>query len=656
MIFPDVTQQPTTSTSRWTPVDSEVQYLMSTWSDGYFTVNDDGHVVVSTQEATIDIRRVVDVLVQRGVTFPILIRFQDVLHGRVIQLNEAFREAIAELEYGNRYTGVYPIKVNQLHEVVEEVLDAGRPYGMGLECGSKAELVAALPHLESDDTLLICNGYKDQTSVDLILTGQLLGKCVIPVMEKYDEFLALMAAAEHRHVDTQFGVRVRLTTSGAGKWADSGGDLSKFGISIPELVRLMEYLSESDRTDAFKLLHFHLGSQISDIRSLKKAVKEITQVYVQLRERGYPVEYLDVGGGLGVNYGASYASDEDGINYSLQEYANAVVQTIKEVCDMHGAPHPIIISESGRALTAHHSVLVVNTLGMYRKDEVDPGFAPREDAHQVVLDLHETLSWISSESEFDLAQLLEAFHDAAGKRQEADTLFGFGYLSLEEKALAERLYWTICRRVNRMLHAMDAEQVLPPELEALDTHLVDQCLCDFSVFQSALDHWAIGQRFPIVPLQRLGEEPDRRAVLVDLTCDSDGKVSSYVSANDDRRFMDMHALRPDEPYYLGFFLMGAYQDIMGDTHNLFGRVSEAHVYADDQEEDGFYIEKIIPGTTVQDMLALVQYFPQDLHSRMNRIIRSKIDDGTIRPKRGFELLEQYKAVFNQHTYYTRHET
>jgi len=629
---------------------------MSTWSDGYFTVNDDGHVVVSTQEATIDIRRVVDVLVQRGVTFPILIRFQDVLHGRVIQLNEAFREAIAELEYGNRYTGVYPIKVNQLHEVVEEVLDAGRPYGMGLECGSKAELVAALPHLESDDTLLICNGYKDQTSVDLILTGQLLGKCVIPVMEKYDEFLALMAAAEHRHVDTQFGVRVRLTTSGAGKWADSGGDLSKFGISIPELVRLMEYLSESDRTDAFKLLHFHLGSQISDIRSLKKAVKEITQVYVQLRERGYPVEYLDVGGGLGVNYGASYASDEDGINYSLQEYANAVVQTIKEVCDMHGAPHPIIISESGRALTAHHSVLVVNTLGMYRKDEVDPGFAPREDAHQVVLDLHETLSWISSESEFDLAQLLEAFHDAAGKRQEADTLFGFGYLSLEEKALAERLYWTICRRVNRMLHAMDAEQVLPPELEALDTHLVDQCLCDFSVFQSALDHWAIGQRFPIVPLQRLGEEPDRRAVLVDLTCDSDGKVSSYVSANDDRRFMDMHALRPDEPYYLGFFLMGAYQDIMGDTHNLFGRVSEAHVYADDQEEDGFYIEKIIPGTTVQDMLALVQYFPQDLHSRMNRIIRSKIDDGTIRPKRGFELLEQYKAVFNQHTYYTRHET
>ncbi len=628
---------------------------MSTWGDGYFTVGDNGHVAVTTREATMDIRRVVDTLVERGVTFPILIRFQDVLHGRVVQLNEAFRDAITELSYENTYNGVYPIKVNQLHEVVEEVLDAGRPYGMGLECGSKAELIAALPHLERDDTLLICNGYKDQTSVDLILTGQLLGKNVIPVMEKYDEFLALMAASRQRHIDTQFGVRVRLTTAGAGKWADSGGDLSKFGISIPELVRLMDQLKEWDRMDAFKLLHFHLGSQISDIRSLKKAVKEITQVYVQLRDRGCPVEYLDVGGGLGVNYGASYASDDDGINYSLQEYANAVVQTIKEVCDMHNAPHPVIISESGRALTAHHSVLVVNTLGMYRKDEVEPDFAPQDDAHQVVLDLTETLSWITSETELDLAQLLEAFHDAAGKRQEADTLFGFGYLSLEEKALAERLYWSVCRRVNRMLHAMDEEEVLPPELEALDTHLVDQCLCDFSVFQSALDHWAIGQRFPIVPLQRLDEEPDRRAVLVDLTCDSDGKVSSYVSANDDRRFMDMHALRPNEPYYLGFFLMGAYQDIMGDTHNLFGRVSEAHVYADDQEEDGFYVEKIIPGTTVQDMLALVQYFPQDLHSRMNKIIRTKIDDGTIRPKRGFELLEQYKAVFNQHTYYTRHD-
>lgn len=643
------------TSTRWTPDDAEARYLMSTWSDGYFAVGDNGHVAVTTREATMDIRRVVDTLVGRGVTFPILIRFQDVLHGRVIQLNEAFKEAIAELAYENRYNGVYPIKVNQLHEVVEEMLEAGRPYGMGLECGSKAELIAALPHLEREDTLLICNGYKDQTSVDLILTGQLLGRNVIPVMEKYDEFLALMAASKERQIDTQFGVRVRLTTAGAGKWADSGGDLSKFGISIPELVRLMDRLREWDRMDAFRLLHFHLGSQISDIRSLKKAVKEITQVYVQLRERGCPVEYLDVGGGLGVNYGASYASDEDGINYSLQEYANAVVQTIKEVCDMHGAPHPVIISESGRALTAHHSVLVVNTLGMYSKDEVEAGFVPHENAHQVVFDLNETLSWITSETELDLAQLLEAFHDAAGKRHEADTLFGFGYLSLEEKALAERLYWSVCRRVNRMLHAMSEEDVLPPELEALDTHLVDQCLCDFSVFQSALDHWAIGQRFPIVPLQRLDEEPDRRAVLVDLTCDSDGKVSSYVSANEDRRFMDMHTLRADEPYYLGFFLMGAYQDIMGDTHNLFGRVSEAHVYADDQEEDGFYVEKIIPGTSVEDMLALVQYFPQDLHSRMNKIIRSKIDDGTIRPKRGFELLEQYKAVFNQHTYYTRHD-
>jgi arginine decarboxylase len=629
--------------------------MMGTWSDGYYSVGENGNVHATQIGNPIDIRHVVDTLVDRGVTFPLLIRFQDVLKGRVVQLNEAFREAIKEMEYDNRYTGVYPIKVNQLHEVVEEVLDAGKPFGMGLECGSKAELVAALPHLESDETLLICNGYKDQTTVDLILTGQSLGKNVLPVMEKYDEFEALMAASRKRRIPTQFGVRVRLTTAGAGKWADSGGDLSKFGISIPELLRVIERLHELEEVDAFKLLHFHLGSQISDIRSLKRAVKEITQVYVQMRARGVPVDYLDVGGGLGVNYGASYASDEDGINYSLQEYANAIVQTVKEVCDAADAPHPVIISESGRALTAHHSVLVVNTLGMYRKDEIDGDFRPADDDHQVVKDLFETLSWVSAGEEMDLSQLLEALHDAAGKRQEADSLFGFGYLSIEQKAAAERLYWSICRRLNRFLHAMEDDEVLPPELDALDTHLVDQCLCDFSVFQSALDHWAIGQRFPIMPLQRLDEEPTRRAVLVDLTCDSDGKISSYVSSGTDKRFMNMHEIEPGKPYYLGFFLMGAYQDIMGDTHNLFGRVSEAHVYADDDEPEGFYIEKILPGTSVQDMLALVQYFPNDLQNRMEKLIRSKIDDGTLRPRIGFELLERYKKAFDQHTYYTTHD-
>lgn len=641
--------------SEWTTADAEALYMMGAWSDGFFSAGSDGGVQVTLDDARIDIRQVVDSLVERGVTFPLLLRFQDVLKGRVIQLNEAFSEAIRDLEYGNRYNGVYPIKVNQLHEVVEEVLEAGKPFGLGLECGSKAELVAALPHLESDETLLICNGYKDLTTVDLILTGQSLGKNVLPVMEKYDEFDALMTASTRRGISTQFGVRVRLTTAGAGKWADSGGDLSKFGISIPELLRLIERLHELDRIDTFKLLHFHLGSQISDIRSLKRAVKEIAQVYVQLRKRGVPIEYLDVGGGLGVNYGASYASSEDGINYSLQEYANAVIQTVKEVCDRDGTPHPVIISESGRALTAHHSVLIVNTLGMYRKDEIQPDFVPTAEDHQVVVELFETLKWVSAGEELDISQLLEAFHDASGKRQEADSLFGFGYLSIEQKAIAERIYWSICRRVNKYLHAMDEDVLLPPELDALDTHLVDQCLCDFSVFQSALDHWAIGQRFPIMPIQRLDEEPLRRAVLVDLTCDSDGKVSSYVSSGTDRRFMNMHEPNPGEPYYLAFFLMGAYQDIMGDTHNLFGRVSEAHIYADDEEPEGFYVEKILPGTSVQDMLALVQYFPHDLMNRMNKIIRAKIDSGVLRPKNGFELLERYKAVFDQHTYYTTHK-
>ncbi|MGQ0658203.1 MAG: biosynthetic arginine decarboxylase [Chromatiales bacterium] len=645
----------------WTTQDAEELYRIRQWSDSFFFVNGHGHMAVHPlrdEEPVIDIHDVVQDLRNRNVSFPVLLRFQDVLRSRVVRLNTAFQDAIAESGYQGRYQGVYPIKVNQLHEVVEEVVEAGKPFKMGLECGSKAELIAALPHMADDEALLICNGYKDAVMLRLILAAQQIGKNVVPVMEKYGEFEHLLKLAERSNQRPRLGVRIRLGTSGSGKWAESGGDQSKFGISVPELVSLIQRLKEDELTDALVLLHFHLGSQISDIQILKKAVKEIAQVYVQLVERGLAVKYLDVGGGLGVNYEAGYGSQDDSsINYTLREYANAVVYSVKELCDEEKVPHPVLVSESGRALTAHHSVLIVEALGAYRKDTIDNGFAPAAEHNIVVRELYEVLTRVRALAQNKrrktppISDLMEAYHDAVEKRQEADLLFNLGYLPLEEKAIAERLYWTACHAIDEQLKRIPRPELIPKELRAIDDQLVDQFLCDFSIFQSIIDHWGIGQRFPIVPIKGLDARPTRRAVLVDLTCDSDGKVSHYVSSNADKDFLEVHDFKPDEPYYLGFFLMGAYQDIMGDSHNLFGRVAEAHVYADADEPGDYYIEKIIPGTSVQEMLALVQYFPNDLHRRMNDLIRQKIDEGRIRPKAGVELLDQYMKCFAQSTYY-----
>jgi arginine decarboxylase len=635
----------------WSPEDAAELYRVDSWSDGFFVVNDKGHVAVKpfdNDELTIDIMDVVADAQRRNIKFPLLLRFQDVLRARVRRLNEAFAEAIRDAEYKNVYRGVYPIKVNQLHEVVEEVLDAGKPYGLGLECGSKAELIASLPHLESDETLLICNGVKDRTMLSLIMAAQRLGKNVVPVMEKFGEFEQLMSLAAESDGKTQFGVRIRLRTGGAGKWADSGGYRSKFGISLPELIEVVERLEESKAGDAFVLLHFHLGSQISDIQQLKQAAKEMAQIYAELVNRGLPIRYMDVGGGLGVNYSGGF---DGGINYSLQEYANAVVSAIMEVCDMRNVPHPVLVSESGRALTAHHSVLIVEALGAYQKDRVADDYVAPENAHRMALTLSDILMMLrnAEDGSMDLGELLEAYHDVVEVHREASTLFSMGYLSLEQNALVERLYWSNCSAVLKHLRVADPDPV-PVEMHELEDKLIDQYLCDFSVFQSMLDHWAIDQAFPIMPLENLDQKPTRRALLVDLTCDSDGKVSQYVSSNPDKQFLQLHPLNPGQPYFLGFFLMGAYQDIMGDAHNLFGRVAEAHIYGDAEEDGNFWVEKVIPGTEVQEILAQVQYFPNDLQRRMQNLIKDKIESGQIRPKRGMEILDQYMACFKDETY------
>jgi arginine decarboxylase len=644
----------------WTTEDSEKLYRVQLWGDNYFYVNDDGNLGVRPilgDPIGIDIYKVVQDLKSQRIEFPLLIRFQDLLRSRVTELNNAFKKAIEESGYQNAYVSVYPIKVNQLHEVVQEILEAGRPYGFGLECGSKAELVAALPHLEDDRTLLICNGYKDAVMIRLLLIGQQLGKNVIPILEKYSELRPLLMHAKALGFCPSFGVRVKVSATGSGKWAASGGDASKFGISITELVRLVDEVASYEMLSGFKLLHFHLGSQILDIQNLKQAVKEIARVYATLLRRGVNIQYLNVGGGLGVNYEAGEVTSPHGINYTLEEYTNAVVYSVKEICDAEKVPHPILVSENGRALTAHHSVLIVEAIAANTRDAAEEVIPAETVEGPPVKELARLLTSVSDKGSRrrSLPFLLEVFHDAMEKRQEVTLLFELGYLTLEQKALAEKLYWATCVAINRLLQKKNSES-LPKDLVAMREQLTDQYLCDFSVFQSILDYWAIGQVFPIMPVHRLKEQPTRLATLVDLTCDSDGKVDRFVSPLGTKNALELHRLNEGESYYLGFFLMGAYQDILGDIHNLFGRVTEVHVYADADEHDNYFVEKVIKGTTVQEILAFVQYFPNDLQRRMEQLIQQKVKEGLIRPKLGVQLLDQYSKAFHEYTYLDVRET
>jgi len=642
----------TAGRSAWRIDDARDLYQLPAWSDGFFGINEAGHVCVTPLEdqgLAIDILHVVEEARRRGIALPLLIRFQDILRTRVRRLYRAFQNAIEESGYGNVYRGVYPVKVNQLEEVVAEVLEAGGEFGIGLESGSKAELIATLPYLRDDETLLICNGVKDHSMLRLILQAQRLGRNALPVIEKSSEFRQLLAVAAELDIEPRLGVRVRLATSGAGRWAESGGYRSKFGVSIPELLDIVDELEQRGQTDALQLLHFHLGSQIEDIQVLKQATKEVTQVYARLLQRGLGLRYLDVGGGLGVSYDAG--GSPDSINYSLQEYADAVVYSVQDVCAAQAVPEPVLVSESGRAITAHHSVLVVEALGAYEREVLPPDFQPPAQAPPVVAGLVECRAELlaATAGELSLSDLAAICHDVEEARREANMLFGLGHLPLEELGLVDRLYWSCCDMLLAAFRRQDPDPQ-PKEMQALEESLVDRYLCNFSVFQSMLDHWAIEQRFPVMPLARLDEPPTRRAMIVDLTCDSDGKIHRYVSANPDTSYLALHPLRPAEPYYLGVFLMGAYQDIMGDAHNLFGRVPEVHVYASADETDNYWIETVLPGDSVEDILAEVQYFRQNLQRRMNEIVREKISAGMLRPTAGMEIVNDYVRCFGQTTY------
>ena len=633
----------------WNIQDARNLYNIQRWGAKYFDVNEAGHVVAKPLEdagASVDITDVIEEAKSRGLKFPLLIRFQDILRHRVESINQAFRNSIAEFNYQGSYRGVFPIKVNQLREVVEEILDAGKPYDFGLEVGSKPELFAGLALQNQMGSLIICNGYKDVGFIKMALLGTKLGKKVILVVEKLEELKQIISVSKQLGVEPLIGIRARLLSKGAGKWAESGGENAKFGLSTAELLAATEMLKAENLIHCLKLLHFHIGSQVPDILTIKKAVQEAARFYAKLHKMGFAIEYMDVGGGLGVDYDGSRSAFDSSTNYTLQEYTNDIVYYIADVCNAERVPHPTIISESGRAIVAHHSVLIVEVFGSIEKTRADISFEYTDNEHSLV---HELLD---IRKNFAKLNKLEAFHDAQERKEDAQHMFTLGLLDLPDKAKIENLYWEISGEV---VSSFKGQAYVPEEIRKLEDSLCDQYLCNFSVFQSLLDHWALGQLFPIMPVGRLNERPTRESTLVDITCDSDGQVNKFIDLRDVRDTLPLHPLRMNgngqyEPYYLGFFLMGAYQDIMGDLHNLFGRVNEVHVFLDPDEPCGYYVEEVIEGSTIIQCLSSVQYDENELKRQMKAQIDEAIKSDKMKPYEGMRLLDDYERGLKEYTY------
>ncbi len=630
------------NTTDWSIEDARELYGIGRWGLRYFDIDDAGRVTVSPMKeegATIAIMDVIEEAREQGLHFPLLLRFQDLLRNRVARINQAFQLAIDEFGYRNTYRGVYPIKVNQLREVIEEIVDAGRDYNFGLEVGSKPELFAALAFHEDLESVIIYNGYKDQCYVRTALLGVKLGKKVVLVAEKLEDIRNIINAAKEMQVEPLVGIRLRLMTKGFGKWEKSTGENAKFGLSTHEILEASRLLSEAGMAHCLKLVHFHVGSQIPDIMTIKKSVREATMFYSKLRRIGHDIQFLDVGGGLGVDYDGSRSTFHSSINYSLNEYARDIIYNIMDVCDLEQVPHPVVITESGRAIVAHHSVLVVEVFGNIHKVVEEEG--PPASNHRLVQEAWDTYRNINPDNP------LEAYHDAQHWKEEVHTHFTLGLIDLVVKAEVEKLFWRTGARV--LEYYRDAEYV-PDEIAELESSLADQYLCNFSVFQSLLDHWGFGQLFPIMPLHRLQEEPRRKGTLVDITCDSDGKVARFINLYEEGvDTLPLHDLNGG-PYYIGIFLTGAYQDIMGDLHNLFGRVNEAHVFLDEDEESGYYIEETIAGTTMEKVLSLVQYTDNDLTRKMKGQIDRAIKEDRLRPNEAMRLLNEYEKGLQGYTY------
>ena len=624
---------------KWRIEDSEDLYNVKGWGGSYFSINEKGHMTVTPKEgcASVDLPELVDELALRDVSAPMLLRFPDILDDRINRIDSCFKEAAREYEFNGKNFVVMPIKVNQMRPVVEEIVSHGKKCNIGLEAGSKPELHAIIALNTDSDSLIICNGYKDEEFIELALLAQKMGRKIIIVIEKLNELKTTAKIAKRLKVTPNLGVRIKLASSGSGKWEESGGDGSKFGLTSSELLEALDYLEEHDMKECLKLVHYHIGSQVSKIKKINVALREAAQFYVQLYKMGYHIEYVDMGGGLGIDYDGTSSSSPSSVNYSIQEYANNAIYTIVDACDKNELPHPNVICESGRALTAHHSVLIFEVLETTSLPKWDDDEEPEEDDHELIKELYE--SW----DELNKSSSLEIWHDAQEIREEALNLFSLGLLDLKSRAKIERLFWSIAREVNHI--ANDLKRV-PEDFTSLPKLLADKYFCNFSLFQSLPDLWAIDQLFPIIPIQRLDENPTHLATLQDITCDSDGKITNFV-AKSTQHTIPLHSFSDKEHYYIGVFLVGAYQEILGDLHNLFGDTNAVHVSVD---EKGYYIDQIIDGETVADVLEYVQYSPKKLVRTVETWVTKCVKEGKITVEEGKEFLSNYRSGLYGYTY------
>ena len=626
---------------KWTIEDAKELYNINGWGTSYFGINDKGDVYVTPckDDTQIDLRDVMDELALRDVTTPVLLRFPDILDNRIEKTANCFNIAAKEYDYKAENFIIYPIKVNQMQPVVEEIISHGRKFNLGLEAGSKPELHAVIALQCQSDSLIICNGYKDQNYIELALLAQKMGKRIFIVVEKLNELDIIAKAARKFNVKPNLGIRIKLASSGSGKWEESGGDASKFGLTSSELLTALKILDEKNLHDSLRLIHFHIGSQITKIRHIQTALREAAQFYVQLHKMGYNVDFVDCGGGLGVDYdGTRSPSSESSVNYSIQEYVNDCIYTFVDAANKNGIDHPNIITESGRSLTAHHSVLIIDVLETASLPEMSEDFEPSEKDHQLVKDLYEIWDNLNSRT------MLEDWHDAEQIREEALELFSHGIVDLRTRAEIESMYWSVCREVNNLSKSL---KHMPEELKRLDKILADKYFCNISLFQSLPDSWAIDQLFPIMPIQRLGERPTRNATLQDITCDSDGKIANFVTNRTISNVLPVHTLKKNEDYYLGVFLIGAYQEILGDMHNLFGDTNAVHISVKD---NGYHIDQIFDGETVEEVLDYVQYNPKKLVRQLETWVTKSVKQGRISLEEGKEFLSNYRSGLYGYTY------
>ena len=638
-----------TSTSPWKIEDSADLYLVNAWGKGYFSINEAGHVVVrpdTSVEREIDLHEMVQGLKARDLTTPVVVRFSEILRDRLQRLHDAFAQAITENEYNNRYCAVFPIKVNQQRLVVEEVYRYGEAFGFGLECGSNPELLAVMALTENaPDRMIVCNGFKDDSYIEAVILATKLGRTIFPVIENFDELALVLKHAAKYQVRPRIGVRVKLASEGAGRWRESAGEKSKFGLFISEILELVATLKKHQMLDCLELVHCHPGSQLHDIRRVKDAINELAHVYAELKIMGAGLKYIDVGGGLGVDYDGSGTNFDSSMNYTLAEYANDVVYRIASVCNSRQIEHPVIVSESGRAIAAHHSILIFNVLGSSALDQfrvagkVKEDYRGDEELPQPVQELFEAYRSVSQR------RLVECYHDAVQAREQALQMFNLGLLSLELRGLTERLYWATCSRIRDFCRKAGRT---PEELENLETILSDTYFCNFSIFQSLPDSWAIDQLFPIMPIHRLEEKPTRNAVLADITCDSDGKIDHFVSVRDAKKTLEVHELRDGEEYYLAAFLVGAYQETLGDLHNLFGDTHVVHIRLHDQ--GGWWIDEIIKGDTANKVLSYMQYDIDRLFPQLSRDCERAVREGRMSLSETQALRRFYELELNGYTY------